>query len=64
MGGKLEGIGARLSADGNVTKVVSIIPGGPAYQGKELEVDDIIVAYDRDDRKMDDANVYLVEVDR
>jgi len=44
MGGKLEGIGARLSADGNVTKVVAIIPGGPAYQGKELEVDDVILA--------------------
>ena len=44
MGGKLEGIGARLSADGENTKVVAIIPGGPAYQGKQLEVDDIILA--------------------
>lgn len=44
MGGKLEGIGARLSIDGEYTKVVTIIPGGPAYQGKELEVDDLIMA--------------------
>lgn len=44
MGGKLEGIGARLSADGENTKVVAIIPGGPAYQGKQLEVDDLIIA--------------------
>lgn len=44
MGGKLEGIGARLSADGDFTKVVAIIPGGPAYQGKQLEVDDVILA--------------------
>lgn len=44
MGGKLEGIGARLSIDGEFTKVVAIIPGGPAYQGKELEVDDLILA--------------------
>jgi len=44
MGGKLEGIGARLSADGEFTKVVAIIPGGPAYQGKQLEVDDVILA--------------------
>ena len=44
MGGKLEGIGARLSTDGDYTKVVNIIPGGPAYQGKQLEVDDLILA--------------------
>jgi len=44
MGGKLEGIGARLSPDGEYTKVVSIVPGGPAWQGKELEVDDLIIA--------------------
>ena len=44
MGGKLEGIGARLSPDGEYTKVVSIVPGGPAWQGKELEVDDLITA--------------------
>lgn len=42
MGGKLEGIGARLSPDGEYTKVVSIVPGGPAWQGKELEVNDLI----------------------
>ena len=44
MGGKLEGIGARLSPDGEYTKVVSIVPGGPAWLGKELEVDDLITA--------------------
>ncbi len=43
MGGKLEGIGARLSEDGEYTKVVSIVPGGPAWKGKELEVNDLIV---------------------
>ena len=43
MSGKLEGIGARLQADGDYTKVVSIIPGGPAWKGKELEVNDLIV---------------------
>lgn len=49
MGGKLEGIGARLSVDGEYTKVVTIIPGGPAYQGKELEVDDLIMAVKQED---------------
>ncbi|MFK7980795.1 MAG: carboxy terminal-processing peptidase [Saprospiraceae bacterium] len=42
MGGKLEGIGARLGEEGDYTKIASIVPGGPAWQGKELEVDDII----------------------
>ena len=44
MGGKLEGIGARLQTDGDYTKVSSIIPGGPAWKGKELGVDDLITA--------------------
>jgi carboxyl-terminal processing protease len=43
MSGKLEGIGARLRTEGDLTKVVSIVPGGPAWKGKELEVDDAIV---------------------
>ncbi len=44
MGGKLEGIGARLSVEDDYTKVVSIVPGGPAHIGNELEVDDLILA--------------------
>ena len=43
MSGKLEGIGARLRTDGDLTKVVSIVPGGPAWKGKQLEVDDAIL---------------------
>ncbi len=42
MGGKLEGIGARLRAEGDYIKIVEIIPGGPAWKGKELEVNDLI----------------------
>ena len=49
MSGKLEGIGARLSVDGDYTKVVSIVPGGPAWRGKELEVDDLISAVKQED---------------
>lgn len=44
MGGKLEGIGARLQTSDDYTKVTSIIPGGPAWKGKQLEVDDMITA--------------------
>ena len=48
MSGKLEGIGARLQAEDDYTKVVSIIPGGPAWKGKELEVNDLIVQVAQD----------------
>jgi len=44
MGGKLEGIGARLSTEDDMTKVVSIVPGGPAWKGKSLEEGDLISA--------------------
>ncbi len=40
----LEGIGALLQQDGDYTKVVRIIPGGPAYKSGLLHPDDKIVA--------------------
>jgi len=43
MGGKLEGIGARLVTEDDLTRVTEIIPGGPAYKGKELNADDYIL---------------------
>jgi len=42
MSNRLEGIGARLSAEGDYTKVVMIVPGGPAWKQGDLEVDDLI----------------------
>ncbi len=39
----LEGIGAQLSADGDYTKVVRIIVGGPADRSKELQANDKII---------------------
>ncbi|MEL6989814.1 MAG: S41 family peptidase, partial [Bacteroidota bacterium] len=44
MAGHFEGIGARLQTDGDYTKIVQIIPGGPAWKGKQLEVDDLILS--------------------
>ncbi|MEZ4988482.1 MAG: PDZ domain-containing protein [Saprospiraceae bacterium] len=41
--GKLEGIGARLLEDGDYTKVSEIVVGGPAWKGKELKENDIII---------------------
>ncbi|MEL6867554.1 MAG: carboxy terminal-processing peptidase [Bacteroidota bacterium] len=43
MSGTLEGIGARLQTDGDYTKIVSIVAGGPAWKGKELEENDLIM---------------------
>lgn len=43
MGGKLEGIGARLQTDGDYTKVFNIVVGGPAWKTKKLEDNDIIM---------------------
>jgi len=40
----LEGIGARLQVDDGYTKVVEIIPGGPAFKSKKLHPDDRIIA--------------------
>lgn len=42
MGGKLEGIGARLQTIGDYTKVSSVVVGGPAWKTKKLHDDDII----------------------
>lgn len=44
MSGRLEGIGARLQTEDDLTKVVDVIPGGPAWKQKELEVGDKISA--------------------
>jgi carboxyl-terminal processing protease len=44
MGGKLEGIGARLQAADDYIKVSNIIPGGPAWKGKDLQEGDIILS--------------------
>jgi len=40
----LEGIGARLMTEDGYTKVVEIIPGGPAFKSKIIDVDDRIIA--------------------
>lgn len=49
MGGKLEGIGARLQTDDDYTKVISIVPGGPAWKTKLIDPDDLILAVQQED---------------
>jgi len=54
MSGTLEGIGARLQQGDEYTKVVSIIPGGPAWKGKELEVEDLIMKVTQGDESTEE----------
>ena len=69
MGGKLEGIGARLQQDGDNIKVSDIVTGGPAWKGKELEANDIILsaaqegkeAVDLTGMRVDDAVTHIRE---
>jgi carboxyl-terminal processing protease len=51
MSGRLEGIGARLQTDGDYTKVVNIVVGGPAWKGKELEENDLIMKVAQEDEE-------------
>lgn len=62
--GRLEGIGARLMTDGDYTKVSSIIVGGPAWKGKELEENDVItkVAQQNDEVPVDIKGMTIDDV--
>ncbi|MES2650926.1 MAG: carboxy terminal-processing peptidase [Bacteroidota bacterium] len=44
MSRSIEGIGATLQLDNEVTKIMSIVPGGPAFKSKQLNAGDRIVA--------------------
>ncbi len=46
--GQLEGIGARLTTEGEFTKVAEVVVGGPAWQGKDLEEGDLILKVAQD----------------
>ena len=48
MGGKLEGIGAQLSTVGELTQVVTIVPGGPVWKDERIEVNDFILKVTQD----------------
>lgn len=51
MSGSFEGIGARLQKEGAYTKIVELIPGGPAWRDGKLEVGDIILKVRQEDEK-------------
>ncbi len=51
MSGTLEGIGARLIRDKDYTKITEIIPGGPAWKGKDLQANDLIMKVRQEDEE-------------
>ncbi|MGB0957557.1 MAG: carboxy terminal-processing peptidase, partial [Litorivicinus sp.] len=52
---QLEGIGAVLQAEDELTKVVNLIPGGPAEKGGELKAADSIVGVGQDGEEIMDV---------
>lgn len=64
MSGTLEGIGAQLRTDDEYTKVIKIIPGGPAWKQKELEANDLImkVRQDGEEEGLDVAGMRVDDV--
>jgi carboxyl-terminal processing protease len=61
MGGKLEGIGARLQQEDDYIKISSIIAGGPAWKGKELEEGDFILASQPEGKELVDLKGMRVD---
>ncbi len=54
--GRLEGIGARLQSDGDFTKVVEVVVGGPAWKQKDLEEGDLIIKVAQGNKEPVDVN--------
>jgi len=44
MSRSIEGIGATLQLENEVTKIVSVVPGGPAFKSKQVNAGDRIIA--------------------
>lgn len=61
MSGALEGIGARLMADGDYTKVSEIVLGGPAWKQGDLQVNDLIIKVTQD--KEEPVNAVGMHID-
>ncbi|QRR03430.1 carboxy terminal-processing peptidase [Dyadobacter sandarakinus] len=62
MSQSLEGIGALLREEDNYIKIVEVIPGGPAFKGKQLKKEDKIVAVAQgDEGKMVDIVGWFVD---
>jgi carboxyl-terminal processing protease len=62
MSQSLEGIGALLGEEDNYIKIKDVIPGGPAFKGKQLKKEDKIIAVAQgDEGKMVDIIGWFVD---
>ena len=61
MSGTLEGIGARLQTDDDYTKVINIIPGGPAWKQKDLKNNDLIMKVAQGDEEPVDVTGFRID---
>ena len=62
MSQSLEGIGALLGEEDNYVKIKEVIPGGPAFKGKQLKKEDKIIAVAQgDEGKMVDIVGWFVD---
>jgi len=55
MSRSFEGIGARLQLENEVVKISEVIPGGPAFKGKQLSAGDRIIAVAQGDGEFVDV---------
>ncbi|WP_246141587.1 carboxy terminal-processing peptidase [Phaeodactylibacter luteus] len=62
--GRLEGIGASLRTEGDYTKVVRVVVGGPAWKQKELEENDVImkVRQEKEEEPVDITGMVIDDV--
>lgn len=54
MSNTFEGIGARLQLDNEMVTINEVIPGGPAYKDKSLEIGDRIIGVAQDEGSFED----------
>ena len=62
MSRSFEGIGARLQLENEVVKISEIIPGGPAFKGKQLSAGDRIIAVAQGDGEFVDVVGWRLDV--
>ncbi len=62
MSGKLEGIGAGLQKRMDYIKVTYLVSGGPAWRGKELDIDDVILKVRQENEDMP-VNIVGMRID-
>lgn len=61
MSNTFEGIGARLGMENEVVRVAEVIPGGPVFREKALQIDDRIIAVAQGDGEFEDIHGWRLD---